>query len=438
MKGAKNPQRRLVKPNAGNGSTIIVKQAVPKHNNQINSKSKNDPTTLRSSAVLKNPQPEQVMDLSVVPNNSHPSSSSSSSVVYSKAKRHSTEPLSDPNNSGGQIQKVLKPVNVVDPLMTTGVDMTIGSNGSEGNNLNNTDSGEIFTGSMIPSSISHLDLINGPKCWRDSCNVEKKYFLREIESMKSQLDVQVQVNSELKKLLVASVGEDLHYRVEKLLRDKAQLSLEVGGFTKKVSEDYENLDRLSIQADIWRSKFMASRVLIDELAKGRGLLSSQYQESQDAIQRLLNERHELQSHLLESYKFLKQVNEAFDPLNSQNLFSLPNTSNVIELVKLIQQLSEAIRFRLLPGRVALSSSASAQQTTNNFTAENALTPAEAQAQEVLCKEVNRLNESTMKRIQSVKLLPPASLWMDRYHHTIQYDNLTINCCPHCKGDIFVV
>lgn len=47
---------------------------------------------------------------------------------------------------------------------------------------------------------------------------------------------------------------------------------------------------------------LSFRVLIDELAKGRAVLSSQYQESQDAIQRLLNERHELQSHLTESYR----------------------------------------------------------------------------------------------------------------------------------------
>ncbi|XP_014779668.1 golgin-45 isoform X1 [Octopus bimaculoides] len=436
MKGAKG-QRKLVKANIADGSTIIVKHPQPKHSNQINSKSKKEPNNLRTSTAFNNPQPEQGMDLSVVPNNSHPSSSSSSSIVYTKAKRYSTEPLSDSLNSSGQLQRVLKPVNVVDPLMATSVDMTVSTNNLDGGNHSNTSAGETLSGSVIPSSISHLDLINGPKCWRDSCNDEKKYFQREIDSLRSQLDVQVQVNSELKKLLVASLGEDLQYRVEKLLRDKAQLSLEVGGYTKKVSEDYENLDRLSIQADIWRSKFMASRVLIDELAKGRGLLSSQYQESQDAIQRLLNERHELQSHLMESYKFLKQVNEAFDPLNSQNLFSLPNTSNILELVKLIQQLSEAIRFRLLPGRVSLPSSTSPLQSGSNFAAQNALTPAEAQAQEVLYKEVSQLNESTMKRIQSVRLLPPDSLWMDRYHHTIQYDNLTINCCSHCKGDIFV-
>ena len=42
-------------------------------------------------------------------------------------------------------------------------------------------------------------------------------------------------------------------------RDKAELSEEVGGFTKKVTEDYENLDKISIQADMWRSKFLASR-----------------------------------------------------------------------------------------------------------------------------------------------------------------------------------
>lgn len=42
-------------------------------------------------------------------------------------------------------------------------------------------------------------------------------------------------------------------------RDKAQLSKELGHFSKKHSEDYEHLDKISIQADMWRSKFLASR-----------------------------------------------------------------------------------------------------------------------------------------------------------------------------------
>ena len=42
-------------------------------------------------------------------------------------------------------------------------------------------------------------------------------------------------------------------------RDKALLSLELGDYSKKVEQDYEHLDKISIQADMWRSKYLASR-----------------------------------------------------------------------------------------------------------------------------------------------------------------------------------
>lgn len=76
------------------------------------------------------------------------------------------------------------------------------------------------------------------------------------------------------------------------------------------------------------------------------------------------------------------MNEAFDPLNTQNLLALPNSSNVIELVKVIQQLSEAIRFRLLPGGIAATGHNTAMQSTTNYPPQNKLTPAEAHAQDV--------------------------------------------------------
>ena len=43
------------------------------------------------------------------------------------------------------------------------------------------------------------------------------------------------------------------------VRTKAHLVEEIGGYTKKMSQDYEDIDQLSIQADMWRSKYMASR-----------------------------------------------------------------------------------------------------------------------------------------------------------------------------------
>jgi len=45
-------------------------------------------------------------------------------------------------------------------------------------------------------------------------------------------------------------------------RTKIQLANEIDDYTKKLLEDYEDLDKLSIQADIWHSKYKASRYVI--------------------------------------------------------------------------------------------------------------------------------------------------------------------------------
>ena len=42
-------------------------------------------------------------------------------------------------------------------------------------------------------------------------------------------------------------------------RTKNQLANEIDDYTKKLLEDYEDLDKLTIQADIWHSKYRASR-----------------------------------------------------------------------------------------------------------------------------------------------------------------------------------
>jgi len=42
-------------------------------------------------------------------------------------------------------------------------------------------------------------------------------------------------------------------------RTKIELANEIDDYTKKLLEDYEDLDKLSIQADLWHSKYKASR-----------------------------------------------------------------------------------------------------------------------------------------------------------------------------------
>ncbi|XP_046543162.1 golgin-45-like [Haliotis rubra] len=251
---------------------------------------------------------------------------------------------------------------------------------------------------------------------------------QENEQLKQDLDVQHKVNTELKKLLIASVGEDLERRVERLARDKAELSMEVGGYTRKVTEDYENLDKVSIQADMWRTKFLASRVMIDELASARAFYSLQYQESQDALQQLLTERHELRANLLETMKCLQQVKGAFDPLNAHKSTNLLST-NVIDLARMSQQLSEAIRYRLLPGKLNI-------QTIINIEdqLDNSMTHAESFANQLVARQTKL---DPVHKSVSGNLFGPGSR-VERFHPDARYDNLTVNCCAHCKGEISVL
>lgn len=69
----------------------------------------------------------------------------------------------------------------------------------------------------------------------------------------------LQVNKELKKLLVASMGADLQVQMEKLLSDKAQLSQDLENTISILAKERETLERVNIQCDVWRSKFLGSR-----------------------------------------------------------------------------------------------------------------------------------------------------------------------------------
>lgn len=55
------------------------------------------------------------------------------------------------------------------------------------------------------------------------------------------------VNSDLKKLLVASLGEDMQERVQFLTEDKNRLASEIAFYTHKLQKDLGHIDELSIE-----------------------------------------------------------------------------------------------------------------------------------------------------------------------------------------------
>lgn len=114
---------------------------------------------------------------------------------------------------------------------------------------------------------SELNSMNGENdAAKEAAATQQKLYEKQIAEMKkerdsfeSQLKFQVQVNSELKNLLVAAVGEDLNDRVNVLTEDKLQLARALLSSATQHSTHTEQIEYLANQSEVWRSKFLASR-----------------------------------------------------------------------------------------------------------------------------------------------------------------------------------
>ena len=70
------------------------------------------------------------------------------------------------------------------------------------------------------------------------------------------------MNKELKKLLVASMGSDLQTQMEGSARDRAQLAQDLENTMTTLLKEREVLEKVNIQCDVWRSKFLGSRYIL--------------------------------------------------------------------------------------------------------------------------------------------------------------------------------
>ncbi|XP_045137406.1 uncharacterized abhydrolase domain-containing protein DDB_G0269086-like isoform X2 [Portunus trituberculatus] len=171
---------------------------------------------------------------------------------------------------------------------------------------------------------------------------------KERGNLESQLNVQSQVNTELKRLLVASVGEEVQGRVQCLTEDKARMASMIRHYSEKVDRDYEEKERIGIQCDVWRSKFLASSMMVDELVGMRVTLSRKLEEAEEALKVLLAEHDLARQHTLNMYRMNKQLREAFDPMAAQSggLPPLPS-ADLVTLAVEGDVLAETVRDRLL-------------------------------------------------------------------------------------------
>ncbi|KAG7467011.1 hypothetical protein MATL_G00148810 [Megalops atlanticus] len=274
--------------------------------------------------------------------------------------------------------------------------------------------------------------------WRsalDKLQNSERRLLQDKEGLSNQLRVQTEVNRELKKLLVASVGDDLQYHFERLAREKNQLILENEALGLNLAHTTEQLERMSIQCDVWRSKFLASRVMAEELTNARAALQRQTREAQSAIQDLLREREEFSRDMLQTHRSLEQLLVSLQWGRQQSYYPSAQPLSTGELAAANRKLADAVNSHLL-GNLGSSSLKSDQAS------ELCNTPAEKMAEKVL-RILDPISGSDSNFVSplsdsSPSAFLPSKKSIGRFHPYTRYENITFNCCERCSGELIVL
>lgn len=124
------------------------------------------------------------------------------------------------------------------------------------NSKNNLDLNTLVShvANIKTSELSNTNGGNGEA--NDAAATQQKLYEKQIaelrkerDSFENQLKFQVQVNSELKNLLVAAVGEDLQTRVNVLTEDKLQLARALLSSAHNISTHTEQIEYLANQVN---------------------------------------------------------------------------------------------------------------------------------------------------------------------------------------------
>lgn len=266
--------------------------------------------------------------------------------------------------------------------------------------------------------------------------------------LSQQLGIQTQVNNEVKNLLVASIGEDLQQKYQRLIEDKTQVDLELSHLRNSMEEDREEVEQAMIQADVWRSKFLASRVMGDELSRWKSVLYYKYRDSHTALQNLLHEHSKIRAlnnatrrGLVRFAELLACKDPSLDtesPLTTIDV-ALMNTDLVESLVTILEentndeilthrQVNSSIKPKELNDAARISTS---RNHKDIYIEASELTPAEQLAQEIVLNPDIQTDELVRMRHDY--------LAHNRISHFLSTNyQVTFNCCAYCKGPIYIV
>ncbi|XP_058118988.1 golgin-45 [Anopheles ziemanni] len=190
------------------------------------------------------------------------------------------------------------------------------------------------------STITDMELRS--KSVPSTADEEKLRYGKELEELRKerdyfqgQLKFQAQVNAELKNLLVAAVGEDLQTKVNVLTEDKLHLARKLLNSAENLSSHTEQIEFLAGQSEVWRSKFLASSLMVEELARWKtsllqrnGLLLTSNKEQLEVI----SKTREMTVDVLKQLRFLANLK---DPLQLQSATVLDLAAECVNISQLL-------------------------------------------------------------------------------------------------------
>ncbi|OWR53396.1 golgin-45 like protein [Danaus plexippus plexippus] len=227
-------------------------------------------------------------------------------------------------------------------------------------------------------------------------------------------------------MLVASMGEDLEFQVHSLNEDKKHLANALLNSAQHLSTHQEQTEWLAGQCEVWRSKFLASSLMIEELAMCKKVLTEKTVNLQQSITQLLDERCRIRDMLICTYKNLYGLHENWleniaiseymgnknRPIGNLNFTTtMPHSANVLDLASTNLKLSENI------------SSSIEKPDVSHLDKLSTVTEAEKYAEQVMAApfEIRKVNEG-----------PVHALVNHAYNSS---GNITVASCVHCNGKV---
>merc|ERR1719481_1597623 len=271
------------------------------------------------------------------------------------------------------------------------------------------------------------------KNYRVMLDIKEKELARMQEMMvtsEKQLKIQTKVNEEIKRLLVASVGEDIEARVEFLTQEKARLAADVLEYNNRIAIDWERKEELGVEKDVWRSKFLASTVIVDELTRTKQNVVQRVEDLEHSSRKLLMERSNLKQNLCGTQQKLNKLSLSFDPTLAGSLKTTDHGLDSLQLSEQLLRSVDTLSTRLL-------GEAGAKSPMEAFPAVHVSSDSPAEA------ELKRLLSRPLKTDGKVPDQASLILAKDARPHLLKLEDMAASphgdnqfeTCSHCSGSV---